>query len=274
MGIAIGMKAEAACISNRGRIRKVNEDNYFFGGQCRPAELMDLSEPLVRQDRLWKPLRMAVFDGMGGEAYGEDASRTAAELMCAMSEKQKLRELLRPEEEVLQELCESLNRAVAERAMDLGVDRIGSTLAELTLCRNSAYICNLGDSPVFRLRNGALEKLSRDHVQKREGHHKSPITRFLGLDPEEFLVEPTITKHELYPGDLFLLCSDGVTDMLGEEELIGYLTGMESVAETAGAILAAALERGGKDNTTLILCRVFSGIVLPDLHPVDENAGE
>ena len=222
-----------------------------------------MEEPLVREDKLWRTVRMAIFDGMGGEAFGEEASRTAAERMCALP--QKLGDILRPEEEILQELCENLNDAVVTRAMELEVPRIGSTMAMIVLHWNAVYVCNLGDSPVFRLRDGALEKLSQDHVRKQEGNRKAPITRFLGLDPEEYLVEPTITKFDLLPGDQFLLCSDGMTDMVEEGEIVSLMERAESAAEGVSLLRDTAMDHGGKDNITVMICRALPGPSLPKL---------
>ena len=86
---------------------------------------------------------------------------------------------------------------------------------------------------------------------------KTPLTQHLGINPEDFLIEPYIAKGELKAGDVYLLCSDGLTDMLSNLEIDEILSAGASPEEDVRRLVDAALEKGGKDNVTAIVCRVW-----------------
>ena len=85
---------------------------------------------------------------------------------------------------------------------------------------------------------------------------KAPLTQHLGINPEDFLIEPYIAKGELAAGDQYLLCSDGLTDMLSNLEISCIMSESETAEVCADRLVHAALERGGRDNVTVIVCRV------------------
>ena len=101
-------------------------------------------------------------------------------------------------------------------------------------------------------------QISEDHVESRTGraHRKAPLTQHLGIDPEDMLIEPYIAKGELKKGDMYLLCSDGLTDMLSNFEISCPMHDSKRVDECAGQLIQAALEKGGRDNITVIVCRI------------------
>lgn len=247
----------AACGSNVGRLRGSNEDNFCFDGGCKAEALSGLEVPL----RLDRPLVgtdcFAVFDGMGGESFGEAAAYAAAEALCACIGAGKTAAF--DSEARLEELTAALNLAVVEKKRELLADHMGTTLAMLCLSGTRAWACNLGDSRVYLFRDGELRQLSRDHVRRTrsQDREKPPLNQYLGIDPKELRIVPTITAEELHLEDIFLLCSDGLTDMLSEEELKGILGRCSSAAACTEQLIAAALEKGGRDNVTVILCRIL-----------------
>lgn len=99
---------------------------------------------------------------------------------------------------------------------ELHTGRIGTTVA--LLCFNARYVfgCSLGDSLIYRMRNGELVQLSVDHVENRIARQrgKAPVTQYLGMDPEEVDIAPYVRKEKAKRGDQYLICSDGFTDML------------------------------------------------------------
>ena len=246
---------EAACGCRIGKVRKNNEDNFFFDGQCLEEENRGLEAPLTLSGSQRGKCCFAVLDGMGGENYGECASFAAADLL--RRSERSLPERLVSDETYLTGLCLRLNQAVVDRAEELDTDRMGSTLVLLYLSRGTAWVCNLGDSRAYLLRDGALRQLSTDHTEERVGGRKAPLTQFLGIDPELYLLEPALCREELRPGDSYLLCSDGLTDMLSDEELARLLQEPGTAEETVEALLDAALDKGGRDNVTAILCRIL-----------------
>ena len=248
---------EAACACSVGKIRSNNEDNFFFDGRCLEEINTGLRHPVTATLPLRREICLAVFDGMGGENYGESASFAAAS--CLQKQTRRLRDYFIPERRFLQECCQKLNEAVLARSRELCTERMGSTLVSLFFSHGSVYVCNLGDSRAYRLRDGELLQLSEDHVERRAGEpdgRKAPLTQHLGVDPEYMLLEPHIAKGELRQGDQYLLCSDGLTDMLSNLEIDMILTDTATAQECAGRLVEAALEKGGRDNVTVIVCRV------------------
>lgn len=248
---------DAACYCNTGRVRKNNEDNFFFDGRCLEAINKGLKHPVT----MMKPLRgeecLAVFDGMGGENYGELASFAAADCMQRMTRGNT--DYYIPERKFLEKMCGCINEAVLEKQREMRIDRMGSTMVALYFSHDYVYLCNLGDSRAYRLRDREFMQLSVDHVEKNaaQAGKKAPLTQHLGIDPEEFLIEPYIAKGELKHGDQYLLCSDGLTDMLSNLEIDAIMTASDGPAECVKKLVDAALEKGGKDNVTVIICRII-----------------
>ena len=247
---------EAACLCSTGKIRKNNEDNYFFGGQCLEENNNGLTHPITMTKPLCKKLCVAVFDGMGGENFGECASFAAAN--CLQSLPQKLSDYFLPGRKWLNTLCMKLNDAVVEKEHELCTDRMGTTMVAFCFSFCHAFVCNLGDSRAYRLRGRELLQLSVDHIEKREGQtsKKAPLTQHLGISPDEFLIEPHVAKCCLKPGDQYLLCSDGLTDMITDSEITNIMSNTETAEECVQKLIDSALEKGGRDNVTVINCRI------------------
>lgn len=252
----MGFMMHAVCGCHNGKIRRCNQDNFLFFGQHLEEEHNGLETPLTKNG-VWLPGTMlAVFDGMGGENYGETASFTAAATLA--QSRRSLKQLLIPAEEYLHEIVQVLNLAVTEAQQRLVTDRMGTTAVGLYVGMRCAYIWNVGDSRGYLFRNGVLRQLTVDHVEScpRPGSRKGYLNQYLGMDPEEILVEPDIARTELYKGDRYLLCSDGLTDMLQDEELRRVLAEETDAANCVQRLIRMAMECGGRDNITLILCEV------------------
>lgn len=245
----------AACGTNTGRIRSNNEDNFFFDGRYMPEDHGATDRVLTASFPAGEGRMLAVFDGMGGENYGELASYTAAEAIAHTG--------LQPKDfqritDYAEEQAQELNLAVVEQQRIMKTSHMGTTMAAIYFTAESAVVSNLGDSRVYRLRDGRLWQLSEDHVSSRpmSSGRKAPLTQNLGVDPEELLLEPSVSECRLRAGDCFLLCSDGVTDMLEDGKICELLSQGRSPAETVEALIASALEAGGRDNITAIVCSV------------------
>ena len=247
----------AACGCSMGKIRANNEDNFYFNGEILPADNCALSEVLSASAPAEEGFCTAVFDGMGGEQFGELASYAAAR---RMKERLAAGFWKAPDaEERLDELSIQLNAAVLQRAQELLTRHMGSTLAGLFFRRGRAWAFNLGDSRIYLARDGALRQLSVDHVDSRHllsGKGKGSLSQYLGIDAEEFVVEPSICSLEIREGDRFLLCSDGLTDMVSEEDILSILLRTPGAENAVGALIAQALENGGRDNVTVIVCAI------------------
>lgn len=247
---------EAACGCHTGRIRRNNEDNFYFDGRCLEAVHNGLPNPVCIEMPVKNGLSMAVFDGMGGENFGEIASFTAAKTMQQME--RTLADFFLPERKYLNRLVSRLNEAVVAAEKELMTDRMGTTMAALYFTTRYVYVCNVGDSRVYRLRSGQFQQISEDHVAHLPGmtRRKAPLTQHLGIDPEEMMIEPYVAKGELKPGDQYLICSDGVTDMLTNIEIADILLRTADADSCVRELIREALEHGGRDNITAILCRI------------------
>lgn len=156
-----------------------------------------------------------------------------------------------------------MNGAVCARAAELDSGRMGSTAVLLYLNAREAWVCNVGDSRAFLLRDGELRQLSVDHTdagllaaQGVRGR-KPALTQHLGIRPEEMVLEPHFFREKLRPGDWYLLCSDGLTDMVSEEEIRSAAETAPDAGQCVRKLTEAALENGGRDNVTVIAVRII-----------------
>ena len=251
----MGFGISAACLCHTGYIRSNNEDNFYFRGLSLPEENNGLETPLCWEFDTEKRTALALFDGMGGQAGGQTAAFTAARTLHQLSDKPEKDPIL-----YLTRLTRGLNLGVYRRGGQLHIHGMGATLALLCFLEDRVYSCNLGDSRIYRLSPGKLHRLSEDHTDTQAGwdlYGQARLTQYLGMDPGEFRVEPCITEQALHSGDVYLLCSDGLTDMVTPGQLQTLLEREQDPAVCVRSLVQLALEAGGRDNVTVILCRVL-----------------
>ena len=230
-----------------GKIRRNNEDNFYCDGRFR--EDVNSNDDVACSGTVSSGSNelFAVFDGMGGEACGEVASFIAAshtELFARDREQYEV---------YLYELSELLNEKVREETEARSLVLMGTTAAMIQFCGEDVYILNAGDSRIYRLNDCGFKQLSTDHAAYVYGG--KAITKFLGMPGDEKL-RPYIAEGKCRKDDVFLICSDGVTDMLTDDEIRGLIDSRQPLEVTCRALVDAALEHGGVDNTTAILLRV------------------
>jgi PPM family protein phosphatase len=239
MRIAIGQRYGE---SDTGRKRRRNEDNFV----CDP--------PLF-----------AVADGMGGAQAGELASLLAANALKERPDREP------GGEAQVVELVQEANRRVHQRALDdVSASGMGTTMTVALFAEEegSVTIGHVGDSRAYRLRDGRLEQLTDDHSlvaelvrrgelseAEAEVHpQRSVITRALGTDPD---VDVDAFTVPALPGDVYLLCSDGLTTMVDAEGIAALvLRHRDDLKEATRALIAAANDHGGDDNVTAVLFEV------------------
>jgi PPM family protein phosphatase len=232
--------AEEAVRTDTGRQRNANEDSLF------------VAAPLF-----------VVADGMGGAQAGEVASKAAAESFAG--------ELpASPPERVLEETIEGANRTIHELARkDPGLAGMGTTTtaAIVDLDGETVAIGHVGDSRAYRLRSGRFEQLTRDHslveemrrkgqltdAQAEDHPQRSIITRALGPEPEVQVDVQTVPAQD---GDVFLICSDGLTTMLDDEQIARILSRATSLEAAVRALVDEANRAGGRDNITVVTFRL------------------
>lgn len=235
----------AAAVTDRGRKRPSNEDAYGFSVESGVY---------------------VVCDGMGGAAAGEIASTIAVdEFLRLLTSRKPANQTLQPD--AAQDAISAANDAIFSRAQrNQRLNGMGTTLVALAAREQHVWVLNIGDSRCYRLRGRKLEQLTRDHslveeqvrlgrMTPREALHsplKNVITRALGTQPQ---VTPDVFEFEAEAGDLFLLCSDGLTRELSDETIQGLLSRDLPLETLSTQLVEAAKKAGGHDNITCVLVR-------------------
>jgi PPM family protein phosphatase len=230
-----------------GCVREINEDS---GRLLRPSDPAQLST---------KGTLLVVADGMGGHSAGEVASQMAADVVSRL-----YYESAAEPGEALKRAVEEANRRIhAAAAADESKRGMGTTCTALSLCGGLAYAAHVGDSRLYMLRAGQLYQLSEDHSavnemvklglitkeQARTHEDKNVILRALGTSPE---VEVSVIEpFGVRVGDQYLLCSDGLYDLVVDDEVASMLASAEDVHAAGERLIALARERGGHDNITV-----------------------
>ncbi len=225
------IKAAAFCLTCS---RTNNEDNYYLNGYYLPE---------IHGDDEWEgslqgAAVFGVFDGLGGHREGEKASFIAAKHFQAFIN----------EEDVTRQVRQ-LNRTI----LDL-TNNSGTTVAGITFTGSRAIFFNLGDSRIYLYRDHSLKQISFDHIMKSP-FGGTTITQCLGIPESEFILQPYIRSLPLKGNDLFILCSDGVTNVLHDRELSDILAGSKDINTVLKRLKNTVTERKAADNTTVILCR-------------------
>jgi len=244
--------------TNKGKKRVKNEDNYYLDGIIKP-EGTDGNKKVLQKTKMPSNrfTYYAVFDGMGGGDFGEIASFIAAKATSEFLSEQKNIDL-DDISESLNKLCEHLSAAVFKTGSDLGAYQMGTTLVSFFFYNNHVWVCNIGDSKGFYLSNGKLIQLTKDHIISSDHYHKKPsLSQFVGVDPRELRLEPYISRMSFKKGDTYLLCSDGLTDMVSEEDVLSVLSENIYGDKKVEKLIDMAMEAGGIDNITVILIEVL-----------------
>lgn len=250
------MRLEASGRTDTGPVRDNNEDNF----------LVDMDGGLF-----------VVADGMGGHAAGEIASaiavETVGEVLLTEVDPDETRismDVSSHEGRIRERLRYTMNQAslrIRKEAMaDPSQMGMGTTLVALLIEDGMAHLGHVGDSRAYRLRDGELTLLTKDHtvVQQevdagrltpelaRIVPHKNILTQSVGYHGP---VEPDTMSEAVQPGDIYMLCSDGLTDPLDDEQLAGIMRGVP-VDDLADLLVHKALEHGTEDNVTVVVVGV------------------
>ena len=238
-----------------GKIRNNNEDNFWCCGEFLNAQNQGMSHIQSGCRKQSELPVMAVFDGMGGESCGEMAAFLAAE-SCGLHYKEQKDRIRRDGEQFLLEACEKMNQAVCDYGTENRIDSMGTTAAMLAFGEDMIYGCNLGDSRIYRSSCEKFGQISEDHTLGRHFLGKAPLTQYLGMQEEDLKLAPSLTSYPVAEGDRYLICSDGITDMLSDGEIADIFTREIPVEETVQVLVERALKKGGRDNITVILCEI------------------
>jgi protein phosphatase len=264
---------ELAGVSHPGKVRPNNEDHYLAVRRYRgrsvlatslPVEVLDLGED--------EAYILAVADGMGGRAFGEIASLTAMltgwelgglEVKWPVKVNPREEDELREKAQVFFEL---LDRAIHDEAKrNPRMRGMGTTLTVCYSAGPELFVFHVGDSRAYLHRGGKLERLTRDHNvaqvlidsgladpgSTHAWRMKRVLTNVLGGPSESVNVD--VHRCGLRDGDTLMLCSDGLTDLVDDQEIAGLLDVHADPKNACRALLDLALERGGVDNVTVVV---------------------
>jgi serine/threonine protein phosphatase PrpC len=288
------LKLKVGVVSVRGNYREHNEDNYYVPGR-RPGLLSEGSSVVAGRGNVsgggaasdggdaaaggdamtYEPSNLfIVADGMGGQQAGEQASLMAVDLIPKAIAKR-----LTPEQNESRLIQEAIREAVAEVNQEIlgssgaftEFSNMGTTVVLAQFRNDRAYVAGIGDSRAYRLRDGKLEQLTKDHsladalldagtITKEElPNHKFKNVLYLYLGskdarsgPEDFRV------LDVRPGDRFLLASDGLTGVVPDGDLAKVLGSVDDPQQAAVILKDMALENDSKDNVTCLIIHVIA----------------
>jgi protein phosphatase len=222
-------------LTDQGQVRANNEDSFYID----PGQHLFL-----------------VADGLGGHAGGEQASSTVVETVAEAADQFAGWEDPLPE---LLGLLETADAAVRAKAVG-PLTNMGSTVVTLFLRDQHYWTAHAGDSRAYRFRDGQLEQLTRDHTPEQENgtplasnYRSGMITRAVGIGSQ---TEFDVTDGSIQAGDTYLLCSDGLTDAIDDEDIISILNTYDDPPAAARNLVAAANAAGGPDNVTVVIVTV------------------
>jgi len=257
----MALKIEAAVCSNMGKVRKNNEDNFYFNGLYMDENQRNGGGMVSREYK--EPLQIyAVCDGMGGEEGGEDASITAVRALFSLPREYQGAE----NPQVVKDKLQLISDTIEENARKKGYHS-GTTIAMTILNRENVQVFHVGDSRVYRMDGKKLSRMTLDHSEvqrlcsmgiitadQMDTHPKRHmITQYLGMPRGDGLLSPGVSREEpLKDGERYLLCSDGLTDMVKDPEIEAILGKAKTAEEAVKQLTLAALKNGGRDNVTTI----------------------
>lgn len=236
--------------TDKGMVRNLNEDFFYVPEKDDALNLY------------------IVADGMGGYEGGEIASFKSVEVSKRYI-KNNYEITFNTDEDILKLISGAIEyanvRMIDDKKENEALENMGSTIGIALVIKDRLYIAHAGDSRIYRLRKNVLRRLTKDHsyVQKliddgtinekdSENHpDKNMITKAIGMSK---LVEPTVNVKKMIDGDILLLCTDGLTNYVSDEELKEILLNNE-IKDPASFLIDLANERGGRDNITVIVVK-------------------
>ena len=244
-------KINAFGISDVGLVRQNNEDSW--------AELPALNF-------------FVLADGMGGHLAGEVAARESVAGLCRLISRiihpDHNEMSLKESKELVREAIININSLIFKMSRSRpDFKGMGTTVCCLLFHLKNVIIAHVGDSRIYRLRDGNLEQLTKDHSlfcdlvdqgqieqnQAADFLYSNIITKAIGTEPK---VDPTVITSETMSNDLYLMCSDGLSDLLTSSEILAILNTHQDLRASAEALVACANRKGGRDNITVVLAKI------------------
>lgn len=255
------MQVICAGATHKGCVRENNEDNIYVDGKFR--EDLNISNVLFCPKREENYHTLAVFDGVGGAEHGERISYICSSAL----EKVDGENLYLSQKEFLLQLNEAVCKIIKEE----GEGSMGSTAAMVSIVDGKAYACNIGDSRIYVYSDNELKQVSHDHTsvqsmidngvisesERKNNKLRHTLIQYIGSD-DECELEPYMECINIKSEDIVLLCSDGLTDMVENSDIKDIIeSNKKKLPESIVAeLLNAAVEKGGKDNISIIIASI------------------
>ena len=270
------VRVDFGAISDVGKVRTNNEDHFRIARTSRTMRTLMSNLPPGQVPDYFEDVAygMVVADGMGGEAAGEVASMMAITIGVNLrlnDVKWNLKINEQEARDLMDRACRiihQIDEALAERARsDPSLHRMGTTLTATYSVGDNLFLFHVGDSRAYLYRNGRLRQLTRDHTvaqaladagqigaEEVTSHRmRHLLTNVMGSQTVELHVE--MLQVRLLDGDRVLLCTDGLTEMVSEDEILEILRGIEGSDQACRALVDLALQHEAKDNVTVLLAR-------------------
>lgn len=253
--------------TDKGRVREINEDNWY------------VNEP----SPISKAFYAIVADGMGGHNAGEVASNMATTIISEYINKRYSDELTYDELKIilLKAVEEANTHILTESMTSKERGGMGTTLITCFVTNDKAIVTHVGDSRVYIIRKDTIYRITKDHslvaqlveegkiTEEEALHHpqKNVITRAIGTDTS---VDIDMCEFELEDSDIILLCTDGLSNMLTDEEILNTVTESENVIISPNNLVKYANEKGGEDNITAVVLK-YAETLHQDEKGINEN---
>lgn len=252
-------KIFASVSSNVGNNREKNQDNFCLNGKTMSEE----KHKHICYSDTFDGGVFVVADGMGGQSLGEYASLVAVEAVREDIENgTKLDNIT-----AVERCIDKANTRICKRMVETK-ERIGTTIAIVTVYSGNVNIYNVGDSRCFLYRDGALIQLSKDHTvvanlvemnilteeQAKTDKRRHQLSQHLGMFPEDITISVYQGQSfELAPDDVIIICSDGITDVLENDDIVKIIKSNDRVQRLSDELVFRAMEYGSKDNVTAMV---------------------
>ncbi len=270
--VITGVNIDVFGLTDTGKVRKVNEDQFLIASMHKVMEIEQTSLPSHAREHLDSGAMarlLLVADGVGGSAAGDEASGLAVETVASYVTNSmrcfyQLDKQL--EDDLMSELESSVKKshAMVQSAAEKMPDREGmaTTLTVVHVLWPTVYIVQVGDSRCYRLRGGALTQLTRDQTMAQslvdqgvlapehadESRWSHLLSSAVGKE-----IAPATSKEHLEVGDALVLCTDGLTKHVSKEDIARHVTAAASAQDACERLVAAALDDGGSDNVTVVV---------------------
>lgn len=253
-------KLEVVTLSNIGKKRETNQDNFYCNGIFKPMQDTCFFNRQVEDSQGEKIY--AVLDGMGGLRYGEQAAYIGVETLHSYIQKSRTDKNTFSGGRAVYHMNEAICAEIKNKHA-----RMGSTVTLLKYDHAHIRFYNLGDSKAFLYRKGTLRQMTEDHTEqasylrlqknlgiKSVAYQENALTQYLGIESEEFVIEPSVSSEiKMMEKDIFLLCTDGLTDMVQKEKISAVLSENTTLEEKGRSLEKLAMDAGGRDNITILL---------------------